>query len=68
MSGLEGVSSGVKTHTVGRLGGSVVERLPLAQGMILEFWIWEFKSHVGLPAASLFLSLPVCLPLCISHE
>ena len=34
--------------SVGRLGGSVAERLPLAQGMILETW-----DRVPLQAASI---------------
>ena len=42
------------------LGGSAVQYLPLAQGMILESWD---ESHVRLPAWSLLLSLPVSLPL-----
>ena len=28
----------LKSHEMGHLGGSVVGCLPLAQGMILEFW------------------------------
>ena len=47
----------------GRLGGSVVEHLPLAQVMIPGFWdaviIW-------LPAGSLLLPLPMSLPLSMS--
>ena len=43
----------------GRLGGSVVGRLPLAQGVIPGFGI---ESHIGLRAQSLPLSL------CVSHE
>ena len=43
----------------GSLGGSAVERLPLAQGMILGSGI---KSHVG----SLLLPLPVSLPFSLS--
>ena len=39
----------------GRPGGSVVENLPLAQGVILE-------SHIG----SLLLPLPMSLPLSLS--
>ena len=59
-----------KTVTLwGNLGGSVVEHLPLAQGVILGLGI---KSHVGLPAWSLLLPLPVSLPvflsLSVSHE
>ena len=43
----------------GRLGGSVVERLPSAQGMILE-------SQDRVPAWRLLLSLPMSLPLFLS--
>ena len=46
----------------GHLGGSVVERLPLAQGMILGSGI-EFR--VGLPTRSLLLPLPMSLPLSV---
>ena len=47
------------------LGGSVVERMPLAQGVIPGSRI---ESHIGLPVRSLLLSLPVSLPLslCLS--
>ena len=47
------------------LGGSVAERLPSAQGMI---WGPGIEFHLGLPAWSLLLPLPVSLPLCVSHE
>ena len=51
----------------GRLGGSVVEYLPLTQ-----VWSWSpgIKFHIGLPAWGLLLSLPMSLPLslCVSHE
>ena len=52
---------------VGYLGGSAVEHLPLAQGVILGSGI-EFC--IRLLAWSLLLSLPVSLPLslCVSHE
>ena len=46
----------------GRLGGSAVERLPSAQGMIPESGI---ESHIGLLAWSLLLPLPVSLPLSV---
>ena len=51
----------------GRLGGSAVERVPLAQGMTPGSW--DRVPH-GLPAGSLLLPLPVSLPLslCIPHE
>ena len=47
----------------GHLGGSVVKRQPTAQGVILKSWI---ESHIGLPAWSLLLPLPVFLPLSLS--
>ena len=56
----------------GSLGGSTVWRLPLAQGVILEFqdrapgWSPKIKSHVRLPAWGLLLPLPVSLPLSLS--
>ena len=49
-----------KLFIQGRLGGPVVKRLPLAQGMILGSGI---ESHIGLPAGSLLLPLPVSLSL-----
>ena len=42
----------------GCLGGSVIEHLPLAQGLIPS----------GSSAGRLLLPLPVSLPLCVSHE
>ena len=42
-----------------RLGGSAIERLPLAQGVILGSGI---ESRIGLPEGSLLL------PLSVSHE
>ena len=44
----------------GCLGGSAVESLPLAQGMILGS---EIESHIGLLAGSLLLPLSVSLSL-----
>ena len=49
----------------GRLGGSAVERLPSAQGVIPGSGI---ESHVGFPVWSLLLPLPVSLPLYVSRE
>ena len=46
----------------GHLGGSAVEYLPLAQGVILRSRI---ESHIGLLAGSLLLPLAVSLPLCV---
>ena len=51
----------------GHLGGSVVERLPLAQVVILGSW--DRVLHWGLlwePASPCLLSLPLCV--CVSHE
>ena len=57
-----------KNHQGGHLGGSVVERLPLAQDMILGSGI---ESHIRLRAWSLLLPLPasvcVCVCVCVSH-
>ena len=47
----------------GRLGGSAVERLPSAQGVIEGSGI---ESHNGLPVGSLLLPLLMFLPLCVS--
>ena len=44
----------------GCLGGSAVERLPLAQGRIPGSGI---ESHIRLPVRSLLFPLPVSLPL-----
>ena len=51
----------------GRLGGSAVEHLPSAQGVIPESRI---KPYIGLLVGSLLLPLPVSLllSLCVSHE
>ena len=46
----------------GSLGKSAVWRLPLAQGVIPGPRI---ESHIGLPAWSLLLPLPVSLPLSV---
>ena len=49
---------------MGRLGGSAVERLPLAQVMIPE--VQDQGPH-GAPCKSLLLPLPMSLPsLCLS--
>ena len=53
----------MKKKTRGRLSGSVVEHLTLAQGVILGTRI---KSHIGLLAGSLPLPLPMFLPLSVS--
>ena len=48
---------------LGRLGGTEVGRLPLAQGVILET---RDQVLIGLPARSLLLPLPVSPPLSLS--
>ena len=52
-----------KLYNVERLGGSVVEHLPSARGVILGPGI---ESHIGLPVRSLLLSLSMSLPLSVS--
>ena len=54
----------LKTQSVitGCLGGSAVEHLPLAQGMIPGPGI---GSHIRLPIGSLLLPLPMSLPLSV---
>ena len=47
---------------LGRLGGSVVERLPLAQGMIPGSWD---RVLDGAPRRSLLLPLLTSLPLSV---
>ena len=47
----------------GRLGGSAVEHLPLAQGMIPGFW--DRVPH-PVPHRNLLLPLPLSLPLSVS--
>ena len=49
---------------MGSLGGSVVEHLPLAQGMILGFWNQvSLQAPYGEPAS---LSAHVSASLCVS--
>ena len=50
----------------GRLGGSAVERLPLAPGMILGSWDPGIESHMELTAWRLLLPLPVSASLSLS--
>ena len=51
----------------GHLGGSVVERLPLAQVVILE--VLGSSPASGSPQGAYFsLSLCLCLSLCVSYE
>ena len=49
----------------GHLGGSVVERLPLAQIMILGSWDPGMDSCIKLPSESLLLPLLMSLPLSV---
>ena len=53
-----------KNVTSGRLGGSEVEHLPLAHGVNPVQGL--SPSHIGLPAWSLLLPLPVPLPCSVS--
>ena len=53
----------LKTGGLGHLGGSVVEHLPLAQGMILGSWD---QVPQRAPMRNLVLPLPMSLPLCVS--
>ena len=52
----------LKGDVQGRLGGSVVGRLPLAQGVVLE--TWDRLPHRA-PVGDLLLPLPVSLPLSV---
>ena len=52
-----------KAGKLGCLGGSVIENLPSAQGVILGAGI---ESHIRLPARRLLLPLPVSLPISVS--
>ena len=54
-----------REQTRGFLGDSVVEHLPLAQGVILGSWDPGIESHIGLPTGTLLLPLPVSLPLSV---
>ena len=53
----------LKSVYTGRLGGSAVECLPSAHGVIPGSGI---ESHVGFLVWSLLLPLPMSLPLCLS--
>ena len=53
----------IRKCKIGHLGGSLVEHLTLAQGMILGSW--DQVPH-GLSTESLLLSLPMSLPLSVS--
>ena len=58
----------LKVSQEGRLGGSVVERLPSAEGVILEFWDrvppWAPCMEPASPPACVSASLSVY----VSHE
>ena len=53
----------LKDNILGHLGGSAVERLPLAQGLILES---QIESHVGLPAWRPASPPPICVSASLS--
>ena len=55
----------LKTGVLGHLGGSVVERVALAQGVIA---IRGIESHIGLPGKSLLLPLSMSLSLCLVNK
>ena len=65
-----------KTDELGRLGGSAVEGLPSAQGVIpgsqdqvpRRAPCMEPAFPSACVSASLFLSLSLSLSLCVSHE
>ena len=67
MANKDGImNAALKKETEGHLGGSVIERLPSAQDVILEFR--DQVPHWA-PAWSLLLfPLPMSLPLSASHE
>ena len=52
----------------GCLGGSAVERLPLAQGVILEFWDRVPRQAPCMEPASPSACVPGPLSFCVSHE
>ena len=54
-----------KWHLLGDLGGSVAERMPLAQIIILGPRI---KSHIWLPSRSLLLPLAMSLPFSLMNK
>ena len=54
----------IKTSKEGHLGGSEVDFLLLAQGVILGLGI---KSLIQLPARTLLLPLSLPVPLCLSR-
>ena len=57
------ISSPNKKLERGHLGGSVIEYLPSAQGMVLGSGI---ESYIRLLVGTLLLPLPVSLPLSVS--
>ena len=56
----------------GSLGGSAVQRLPLARGMILESWDQVPRPAPGMepasPSARVSASLSLSLSLCDYHK
>ena len=52
----------------GHLGGSVVERLPLAQGVILETQDQVLHRAPCMESASLSACVSASLSLCVCHE
>ena len=65
---LQGPETGDRREPLlGYLDGSMLEHLPLAQGVTPG--VLGSGAQIGLPAWSLLLSLPVSLPLIsVSHE
>ena len=55
-------------QTMGRLGGSVVEPLPSAQGMILESWDRVPHQASCMEPASPSAYISASLSLSVSHE
>ena len=60
--------SDLNQHALGHLRGSAAERLPSAQGVILESWVrvphWAPFMEPASPSAYVSASLS----LCVSHE
>ena len=58
----------IKSSTLGRLGGSVVERLPLAQVMIPGSWDQVPHQAPCMETASPSVCVSASTSLCVSHE
>ena len=56
----------LKTNKLGHLGGSAVEHLPLAWGMIMESGDRVPHQAPGLEPASLYAYVSASLPVCLS--